>query len=801
MAKPRKPENNQRNSPILQAGMRLIGELHQRVPDGIDKLPPPIQKIMFEAIEAALEGDLDPIQGVHDVLDDMADDPFGMDAEMHDGSPEITASDLRLSSPRAAKRLGEIQKHLDLDRTRREVEDVLQIDPHSVEAMLILAESAPSIDERVKWFQRASEAASHHEPGLVSQVMPGYRMNAASRLIADGRYLEAAEIGEIAFQEDPQDRACIRELLVEVYLRLGWDDELQRLIERFNFQEECAIAFATAILAYKNGNDPAKATELLIYANSTIPGIVERLTGCLPVDWNYESGHFIDMEACRVAGILLPGVRDITGAMQWIRETFPDQMRAAQDALKQAAEKDDLFDDDPFELACDLEPTEGHWKIHVQKISQPQPAHIVVVLDKNDDVTWFKKSERVPKTDDWQEILLQAITNPLRGKPRKPRKILVSTKADQKMLAKSAGTVGIRCEIYSPSANQKKTLQRVAKVLLIEQERMSKPMDDGLSQASSPISWQAFGEQVQAAPESDSIWTLGVFQPPMYINDRATPRRSWITLLLDADSGMVIKFELSETKPTTEQILGLLSEVVLNPATKEPQRPRTVLLDPKTQLDQLSEAEQTGIDFVVGDQELAASFTIFIEDILREQSITGSSIRELDGIEDNFLAHFYKTCATFYRARPWRMVAGDQLFDVHCYDWEPATWSACVMGQMGQQLGINLFSDPSGARQFLAGYGDPTKLNVAAVQFAEAHECNSMDIWNLERMEWEVAANEAYPFVSRIADGKRFTGATAMDLQVLRDIMRHTPRFLDHPSDQPLIVEEEGKKIQFTWAT
>ena len=779
-------------------GQRLIDQIHECFPVPLSQLPPDLQQFVSSAIEDARQGRLEAIQGLRAAIDEMTEEA---ETDGNIFEEDVLPPAQPLTSPAAASQLNALSELDDESEFRESLRSILKIDPHSVETMLMLADVADSIDERVEWFQRASAAVSHRDRVVVSRVMPYYRIDMASRLISDGRYADAVDIATPSLKEDSEDPAGIRDLLVEVYLRLNWEEELEKLIDQFADERDGVMSYASALLVYQREGASETASQLLSLAHAATPGVAERLTGVLPVEWMYQSPDHA--ESARVASILMPGVREMKGAVNWIRETLPDAIQKARELMSVSSWESDAAHD-ILEVAQALPAMDMSWQIHVNRVTQPRKAFLVSFFDDDDELIHFDVLDERPKRKELQRILLDAVTAPLVGNRSKPSMLFVGTKEDHRLLAKQADEIGIACEHRSPSVHLKAVVKQTSAMLVSQYDEAMKhdaasPSSHLPTPESAELSWQEFIEKTNAMPALETTWAIGVFQPPIFITDQATPWRAWLVMLVDTESGIILNVSIQQNEPTTGQLLNILAEAIVSPKMGEPGRPVGVVLEPSVSLLNPTGSVQPAIEFFVGEDVTANGFTAIISEMLAKQSPLPSSLRDLPGIDADFLQEFYKVAATFFRSRPWRMVGGDRLFNVSCSQWTPQTWSVCVMGQLGQQRGINVFDNPAGAARFIDSDGMEGSLAAVAVQFDEPHEGNPVDIWHIERSGWEVAASDAYPFVARIESGERFIPATSVDLRVLREVMRHTTQFLDTPPDQPFVVGEGKSSIEFQW--
>jgi hypothetical protein len=196
-------------------------------------------------------------------------------------------------------------------------------------------------------------------------------------------------------------------------------------------------------------------------------------------------------------------------------------------------------------------------------------------------------------------------------------------------------------------------------------------------------------------PLCDQTWLYGVFLPPMFIHDGPSPRRAYVQLVCDTEEGFLLHNEVSESEPSREAMARSLATAMMSPLMGDPRRPKQVILDPTMLagfgcigedcdpfLRRLEEIFP-GTTCQVGAEQVKTHFDDVVGDLLASQGPTEEAMLHVDGVSEELLADFYRVVANFYRAKPWKMVGGDQLFDVTCRSWTRPTRTACVIGQLG----------------------------------------------------------------------------------------------------------------------
>lgn len=812
----------------------LLDELESQLKAMAGPLPPDVQRAVDVARESAHAGDLAAFDELLTKIISLPQTFDSQDAEREMlplGMSDSGKASIRLTSPAGCAVIrASGEDHQDMNE--EELHAVLKVDPDSVETLVWLGAHAENASEQLQWFTRAIEAASRHRPEDAAKAMPSLRREMLENLRAKGQLSDAATLAAPGLAEDPSDETGLRFLLTDLYLQLGWHDELHELIGQYINDDIGVIAFARALLAFREHGVGELANGYLNDAHAKYPGIAEFLCGVNPMSSIDEAmTRGVSFAEAR-ADLLIRAWKDTEGAAAWGRRTLADEMIVhTEDSRAPTADKfsGDLpwlnYRIDALGDALDLDTSEGEWRMIVQKNEASSTAHTLAIMDDG-MLVYARPFDDKPTTRELRDSMLRSIADPIIGAPRKPRCILVGSKAHYNAISKMCSTINVDCRVEKLSTQDQRTSKEVMGHLASDLQRMTQSSyDDGsddrmTSDPEQPEEWfEEFAAEVSRIPVGDEDWLLAVVRPPLYVTDGPVPERPWLTVLLDSERGLIVNLDAREREPSIFDTLEFVHSTMRRPKHGPSRRPCGIIVAPdflresspnwssilaateaRIEGDDGEDDVQTLAEYVVaGPPGVDDIFTAVISEMLEVNGPTQSQLRKLKGIDDSFLKEFFHRVAVLYRAKPWKLVQADRPFFVTCQDWEQSTWACFIMGQLGQQLGLNLFDNPDDARAIATHRDTSRYLNAAVIQYDEAHGAAPADVWSIERMGWEVASEQAYPFVVRMKDGKRFIPVTSEDLRVLNDILPHIPRFLDHPDDQPFDVTESGKQIQFGW--
>ncbi|MEZ6087203.1 MAG: tetratricopeptide repeat protein [Pirellulaceae bacterium] len=767
-----------------------------QLPVAPEEVSPEIHALLRKAVTGVYEGDEAAVNEVSDTLLSMITNAGVSDEDLYDDGEAFV--DDGLSNPDSLQVLMEMDEDADEDEALAIAKRALELDEHSVEAMVLAGDVCDNEEEAASWYLRASEAAKHHDPVLVAQLMPPIRRHMGSQLISEGRISDAAQVLLPGLDEDPSDIEELRFLIVSVTLRLGWHDELKEVLDCYEDDRDGVLEYARALHAFQQDGPSDEANRLLKIADEMHPEMADYLAGRRRIPDEHIGFPDELTDAILSTEYLLPGIREIEGAARWIRESTV----AGKSDLH--GFNDDIWESgDPLDIACDLDAEPIQWHVSIEKHSRDN-VYLGIVLE--DDQLVFAQlfeGDR-PGTRALRDFVTQAIASPMYGRQRKPETVCVATKADVKALAKHCGSYGVAVVQGKSASASKKHTQQMIDTMCNELLKLA------ADESHTDDDWESV-DDLYDLPRSDEPRIFAVLRPPLWIHDGPSPRRSWIQIAIDTENGFILKMNFTNEPPTIKQMLGTMKAAMLSPSMGDAVFAQNWLLDGSVNEVPLS-ANDANCDIVTalseqlpdteiefGESNAEHCVNVLMAELLSRSGPTDSAIATQDGIEDQDMHRFYEVTANFYRAKPWMMVGGDQMFDVTCSAWENPKRTACVMGQLGQELGIAVYDDPQVARAMLETMNPQMDFDAIVVHYGEVFETISVDCWYHERKGWPLASEEAYPFVARVAGGRKMMTATPEDIHVLTQLLPHVPRFLDHPRDQPFHVSSGNDKIVFQW--
>ena len=652
------------------------------------------------------------------------------------------------------------------------LESVRAMDPESVETLIAIGMESQDDADTVKYFHQACEIAKRRveeSHDLVPDLIE-YRNQMGIELVERARLVDAVEILLPAIEEDERDGAGTRFLIIDLMLRIGWWDELGALLDRFPDGDIGPGPMARAILLNHVEANSDAAIEALKAAHRSNQHLAPVLISSHPLPADGPRSYSVGSreEALILARYLKPGLRANPGTTHWIRETLDISADEHSDFPELQYAGDPISPGDlDGALAAPL--VDEVWTYHGQKVSDGKYQSLVVCEGALVGVTEFEAS---PKSAALRQLILDTVCEPITGVSRRPSKIIVANKTTLTVLQKAVGTYGVGCEMVKPSAAEKKVLKELSE----STARGGKEM-----MMSEQFDWTEF-DIGQLSP-SQSPWLMAVLSPPLWIGDGSTPYRPHMQLVVDGENGKVLKSEISESFPPAERQAAVIADAMLHPSFGSPRCPREIVLHPQTDPSVFAAAMQELASFddaaiVSGDETIARIFEEMILEMLRPSDPIGIAMIEQEGVDSELLDQLYRAASRFYQIAPWNLIGGDQVIRVVSGATPGHDWGACVMGQLGETLGLSMIDGVEAAQAMIRDEVGMMDLSAISIQFGEAFDATPLEFWQMETRGYEVANQEAYPLLMKIEAGGRPHLLNAGEIRMVIEVMNQLPAFL-----------------------
>lgn len=251
-------------------------------------------------------------------------------------------------------------------------------------------------------------------------------------------------------------------------------------------------------------------------------------------------------------------------------------------------------------------------------------------------------------------------------------------------------------------------------------------------------------------------WIGGTVSMPAYVADEGEPYRPEAMFWMGADGAVI-----GSTVGMPGELLPMASEslqsAIDEPMVGRPHRPTRVRVASAELADALR-AGHPGIDVVCAptpelDEMLALMFEQMAEDGALEPSYLSPEITP------EAMAAFFKAAAALFRAEPWKLVPDDQsLLSVTIEPFGLRDAALSVIGQMGQSLGLILFSGLDDVEAYVEAAGarergeEPEIPPHFVLNFDRGADLAPELRKEVSEHHWEVAGANAYPWLVAVEE-------------------------------------------------
>jgi len=277
-------------------------------------------------------------------------------------------------------------------------------------------------------------------------------------------------------------------------------------------------------------------------------------------------------------------------------------------------------------------------------------------------------------------------------------------------------------------------------------------------------------------------WVGGLVSMPAYVTGEGAPYRPEALFWMSAEGAV-----LGHTAGKPGELVGLASEslrsTIERPIFGQPHAPQRVRVA-SPELAEALRAGHAGIEVVCAptpeiDAVLAAMREQINEDAETEQSYLSPEL----GPEA--IAAFFHAAAELFRSKPWKTVPSDQsLFSVTIEKLGVKDAALSVIGQMGQSLGLIVFSGVDDFEAYLAAADamedgkEPEMPPHFALNFDRGAELSAALRKEIAEHHWEVAGAQAYPWLVALDEDLVARPPTGEEVTITEAIALALPKVL-----------------------
>jgi hypothetical protein len=278
-------------------------------------------------------------------------------------------------------------------------------------------------------------------------------------------------------------------------------------------------------------------------------------------------------------------------------------------------------------------------------------------------------------------------------------------------------------------------------------------------------------------------WVGGVATMPAYVTGEGEPYRPDVLLWM-SDQGLVLGTTMAKPGEVVGTAADHLRSTIERPMIGRPHAPTRVRVA-STELADVLRASHPAIDVVCAPTpEIDAVFAAMRERMDADDAETEQSYLSPE-IDAAAVASFFRATAGLYRAKPWSIVPSDEsLFAVTIEKLELRDAAVCVIGQMGQSLGVILFSGVAGFEAYVEA-AEAMELGEGAtmpphhaLNFERGAELSATLRKEIADHRWEVAGAAAYPWLVAVDGDLVARPPTARELTIFEALSLALPEVL-----------------------
>ena len=262
--------------------------------------------------------------------------------------------------------------------------------------------------------------------------------------------------------------------------------------------------------------------------------------------------------------------------------------------------------------------------------------------------------------------------------------------------------------------------------------------------------------------------------------------RPYIVLVVEAEQGRIRRTDIRDDLPTPKDVLAILLNAMRRPilGAGGRYRPARIVLDDSALVDALSPA--------LAQIEVRCSYQHTLSLVQETLDSMAASMHgqelipgllSVPGVTVPMVQELYTAAADFYRQVPWKRLDNQSPIEIR-YPHDGQARYALVLGSGGDTFGLVSYESLDDIYTVYS----PTRTRDAAdavpwfsLIFEEPRIMSFYDLDAIEKYQWPVAAESAYPVAIKTVPGTgTFTMLTANEIAWLAAALRAIPDFITH---------------------
>ncbi len=599
---------------------------------------------------------------------------------------------------------------------------------------------------------------------------------------ATGKTDLAIATAEEALQLDPCDPEGICFALLGAYFDSDRLDDVERILAEHSDESWAGWSYSQLLLALRRGQRGEEVDRFLIDAHRENASIVANLLA-YDLAEAFEQDPFASddaQEAQRYLMDFLTSWRETPGALSWLREaTSRLRLELPKDELSkpQRLTARDYAKMPPHEHPTWIVGVHETPNILMAGASERRTMWLVYSFSPTRDLVGFDVRERHPKARELWDVVTEFMQQA--DNEGRPERILVHPPELLQKLKKDAAKAGIELDPCTDLGEIPTMLEQLAARL----------------QGGSAAAQQLPPGAVQEAPLNvDEVFEAAVVQLEQRLHLPDEILRPWVALVMSRTSGLILWNELFMDTPPASALENAVRMAIARPAMVAPCRPREVIVRDHDEAQALKAlSDEAGFNCTAsGDLPLIQqALKRLTDEFLGHEK--GAVLSRAEGILKSDLETFYTAAADFYRARPWRHFAMNELVAL---DWrdahgKSARWFGFVMGQSGITQGLAAYQSRVDVEAMFAESKSGEDMDSMSVMFGEEGSIAPPDLDAIEQFGWPIATPEAYPEALRVFPGMRVQTPSADEFRFLTAALDAITR-LSQNRDEDQVTSSAG---------
>lgn len=620
-----------------------------------------------------------------------------------------------------------------------EIARITQDFPAHGQSWLELARLESNPDTAREYLHRALQAnawmlklaAEHPEraDGLRrAHIMLG--LDVAGEFWMAGQRTDALEIQEHLLKIEDKDVGGQRLIYAFRLFEQGWFDELeeQLVILEKETQSEAAIWLLKSFILFVRDQDFEGAAEALKKSRDFNPMTFDTLLGGIELeDIDQMDQASPEVEAHWLGRVAMAPAASVDGLHRWMRDVLD------YTAPELEGEESDNWENRINEL-LQIPQADSEWFLE----SRPLEGDYVTVIGETEEfeIVGFDQQDRMPKSDDLWEVLIDTIEYPEIDEPRRPKRLVVNAPSLEQAWKENCRRLDIELAFRDDLQVPDSLFDFVAKGISIAAEAVE--LDEATFQ------------RAEELPRSSEVWVIGSYRPPIWITDSATPRRPWMNLVVNEESGLVRMQDMSDDVPADDFLAKTLVKSLFMSMVPDEEGclPAEIRLCTEDRTGVLSElCDRLDIELIESDDD--EPLTMVIDSIVQMSSPPDLriSMHESADLNEDDLESLYRDFALFYRAALWRSTHRDQYLEISAPSLERPKFFAKLIGQLGDYRGLYVGYQDEAFHEQVDDIPDPELFKSTVLNYDEAYSLCPTDLLFIERYGFEIAGENAFPMV------------------------------------------------------